>query len=559
MRKQSLSLKRRVFVRLLINTMAAVLLFYAIGLYLNSVGIENVRKDLQSAIDSETKYIASQLQREVVNLSGLGGELSADKDLLSYAIAYHALSDYQRVEKMKLLSNRLLHIKRYSNLVETAEILLPVIDRAIITDGSMYTTMDRDKWNGFSECLGQRSSAVCDLNGVMYLLNTKFLKNVPLFQVSIGISPERLQRQISTMSQAEGMLQAVLLRMDGTPYVGTEEALAQMARYTSEKGRSNSFASSADIPALGLRLWCGTPDDYAMQPLLRHRVWVWVLTLLAGVLLAVYLLYYRFFILRPINKLYDALHQAAETGQFHISPQHPDYDDMYAQFNTMMKNIESLAGEAYEERLRAQQAEVRQLQMQINPHFFYNTLFLIYRMAQAEGSDQIAKLSLNLSNYYRYITKLPEHDVSLREEIKHVSDYLEIQGMRFSPRVMVHIDPLPEEIADEHIPPLILQPIVENAFVHGVKDKASGGLVEVRFLCEGDRFGVTVYDNGGSMDVETVRSLDARLRAGQLHEGSALYNLYRRMELCYGSKYELKLNSVDQGLMVSIMFPRTWR
>lgn len=76
----------------------------------------------------------------------------------------------------------------------------------------------------------------------------------------------------------------------------------------------------------------------------------------------------------------------------------------------MMENLESLKAQVYEERLRAQQAEIRQLQMQINPHFFYNTLFMVYRMAQQDGNEDIARLSLNLSRYYRYITTIPEHD-----------------------------------------------------------------------------------------------------------------------------------------------------
>ena len=76
---------------------------------------------------------------------------------------------------------------------------------------------------------------------------------------------------------------------------------------------------------------------------------------------------------------------------------------------------------------------------------------------------------------------------------------------------------------------------------------------------EQDRFGVTVYDNGGTMDAESVRRLDERMRAGELAEGSALYNLYRRMELLYGDHYELKLESFADGLSVTILFPRTGR
>lgn len=99
-------------------------------------------------------------------------------------------------------------------------------------------------------------------------------------------------------------------------------------------------------------------------------MWVCLLTALALVLLVIYLTYFRRYILQPLDTIADSLRQAGETGHFHIDRSDAGFDDLYAQFNSMMENLESLKAQVYEERLRAQQAEIRQLQMQINPHFF---------------------------------------------------------------------------------------------------------------------------------------------------------------------------------------------
>ena len=559
MRKQPPTLRRRVFIRLLIITMAVVLLFYSIGLYLNSVGIANVRSDLQSANDAETRYIASQIQREVVNLTAFTQELGSDKALLRYSIGSGTMSDYQRIENVKMLSDKLLRIKRFSDLVESARIYLPQIKRVIVTDRIIYNDMEENEWARVNEIMAGRLQAMQEIDGDMNLLVAKYQRRNPMFVLQVSLSSRRLLEQVRQMA-SDANAELMLTRADGSQLVGTEEAAHLRAIWETQDGhsaREKFVGSSAYIQSLDLTLWCFSPSEAAMQPILRHRLWIWGLTLLAAGLLGAYLLYYRFSILRPINTLFESVHRAAETGEFHIDESDADFDDVYAQFNNMVARIESLAGQVYEERFRAQQAELRQLQMQINPHFFYNTLFMVYRMAQAEGSDTIAQISLNLSNYYRYITKLPEHDVPLRDEVKHIGNYLEIQGIRFAPRVAVHMDELPDEIADERIPPLILQPIVENAFVHGVKNKTSGGLVQVSFQMDEQRFGVSVHDNGGAMDEANVRELDKRMRAGELPEGSALYNLYRRMELSYGPKYELRMESVDQGLTISILFPRT--
>lgn len=530
MHKQPLGLNRRGFIRLLAITVAVVLVFYAIGLYLNHMGLQTLHGNMEALSERECSYIASQINLEVGNLITQCQELAADKELLRYVIAYPRLSDYQRIASISGLSDKLLRMKRSCDLLENAKILLPQIDRVISTEKSIYDTMDRSEYATFRQLVDGKLLRIAEHGNNLYMLCSSVTRGEPMFLISVCISPERLERRMRLLA-SENALDMTLYTPEGTVFfsAGTKNGLLSAGKEGSSllgvQGES-TFSAEAEIPLLHLTLRCvGTIADE----------------------------------LQPLDTIADSLRQAGETGHFHIDRSDAGFDDLYAQFNSMMENLESLKAQVYEERLRAQQAEIRQLQMQINPHFFYNTLFMVYRMAQQDGNEDIARLSLNLSRYYRYITTIPEHDVPLRDEVNHIRQYLEIQGMRFSPRVRVHMNELPEEIAQENIPPLILQPVVENAFVHGVKNKQSGGVVEVGFIMEQDRFGVTVYDNGGTMDAENVRRLDERMRAGELAEGSALYNLYRRMELLYGDHYELKLESFADGLSVTILFPRTGR
>ena len=205
---------------------------------------------------------------------------------------------------------------------------------------------------------------------------------------------------------------------------------------------------------------------------------------------------------------------------------------------------------------RAQKAELKQLQVQIDPHFLYHTLYLIYRIARSDGNAAIASLSLNLSNYYRYITKMPEQIVALRDEIRHVMNYLEIQKIRFAPRISIEAQELPAEIADERIPSLIIQPIVENAFQHGVKDCVKDGLVTLRYEVDSSWFSVIVSDNSGKMTDEKVAALWAAIQQGEVQESNALRNLYRRMQLYESSGHELVLKCVNGGLTAVLTFRR---
>ena len=222
----------------------------------------------------------------------------------------------------------------------------------------------------------------------------------------------------------------------------------------------------------------------------------------------------------------------------------------------MIDHIEQLASQLYEEKYRAKKAELKQLQMQIDPHFLYNTLYMIYRIAQSEDNRSIAKLSLNLSNYYRYISKMPEQIVPLRDEIRHVTNYLEIQRIRFEPRIRVEISALPEEIAGEMIPSLIIQPIVENAFQHGVRDLEQDGLVSLSYEVEPSLFRVIVSDNSGKMTEDSVRSLWAHVTDPASPDSSALCNLYRRLKLYENIGNALELRCMNGGLTAVLTFVR---
>ena len=151
MHKQPLGLNRRGFIRLLAITVAVVLVFYAIGLYLNHMGLQTLHGNMEALSERECSYIASQINLEVGNLITQCQELAADKELLRYVIAYPRFSAYQRIASISGLSDKLLRMKRSCDLLENAKILLPQIDRVISTEKSIYDTMDRSEYAIFRQ------------------------------------------------------------------------------------------------------------------------------------------------------------------------------------------------------------------------------------------------------------------------------------------------------------------------------------------------------------------------------------------------------------------------
>ena len=293
MHKQPLGLNRRGFIRLLAITVAVVLVFYSIGLYLNHMGLQTLHGNMEALSERECSYIASQINLEVGNLITQCQELAADKELLRYVIAYPRLSAYQRIASISGLSDKLLRMKRSCDLLENAKILLPQIDRVISTEKSIYDTMDRSEYATFRQLVDGKLLRIAEHGDNLYMLCSPVTRGEPMFLISVCISPERLERRMRLLA-SENALDMTLYTPEGTVFfsAGTKNGLLSAGKEGSSllgvQGES-TFSAEAEIPLLHLTLRCvGTIAD-ELQPLMRHRMWVCLLTALALVLLVIYL------------------------------------------------------------------------------------------------------------------------------------------------------------------------------------------------------------------------------------------------------------------------------
>ena len=547
------SLKKSAFLRLMVITFAAVLVFYAIGLSINVIGVQNVRNDMQEALQTHAEYAADQLNQDLERLKFFILEMNSDKQVLRFAFSHAVLTPWERQSFIKSLSAQEYLVKRSSDLVSSVQILFPQFARAIVTEQAQYADLDRKTWEELFSRTERGKVTFTEWNGSAWLLISRYDGSEPLMVIAFSVSPERLSARLEQLG-TDQKRDLVLVRPDGSVFAAGGEG---RRLYESREANKDLLTAEARLADTGLTLWDYTYIDEAMAPFAHYRRTLWLLTALALGLLGTYLVYYRRSIARPLNDLFDSMRQVELDGRYRIEAAgNSDYDDLYAEFNHMVDHLEQLSGQVYEERYRAQRAELKQLQMQIDPHFLYNTLYLIYRMAQTDGNRNIAHLAMNLSNYYRYITKMPEQVVRLRDEIAHVMNYLEIQRIRFSPRIRIEVDQLPAEIADEPIPSLIIQPIVENAFQHGVKDLDKDGLITLKYQVNEESFQVTVADNSGKMDQERAEMLWHRLNDPEDGNPSALRNLYRRLQLYEGADQVLDLKSVNKGLTATLTFQR---
>lgn len=231
-----------------------------------------------------------------------------------------------------------------------------------------------------------------------------------------------------------------------------------------------------------------------------------------------------------------------------------EFSFLSGRFNSMVEQIQMLIENVLMEKIHVREARLKQLQSQINPHFFYNCFSFITSMAKLDNMGAVVGMSHNLSRYYRYTTRQERDLVALSEEVEFVNHYLEIQKMRMS-RLRYEIN-IPPQMRKRELPPLVLQPLVENAVIHGIEPIAKEGLVRITGSCVGREMTLTVEDDGQGMTTEGIIDLENKLsRAMDEEMGCGLWNVHQRMRLRFGETSGLRISpSPLGGLQVTLQW-----
>ena len=218
-------------------------------------------------------------------------------------------------------------------------------------------------------------------------------------------------------------------------------------------------------------------------------------------------------------------------------------------------------------RLSNRQAQYLALQNQINPHFLYNTLEAIRGDALSAGMENIAAITEALATFFRYTISNMDNLVSLEEEISNAENYFAIQNYRFGDRIgmQVDIETGSEASRDFLIPKLTLQPIIENAIIHGLEYQVGPGMVSVHIATDGRRLAIEVTDDGVGMSESTLDEINRRLASPETVKGGdekariggiALINVDNRIKLLFGEQYGLRVSSIlGFGTRVEISLP----
>lgn len=303
-----------------------------------------------------------------------------------------------------------------------------------------------------------------------------------------------------------------------------------------------------------------------MENMPQFRQLVIMIAVATVIVLPIVFLVLRHIVMVPMQRLVSAMRRI-RSGDWEVRIESQAASDEFAivneTFNTMAKQIKELKIHVYEEQLHNQKTELKHLQLQINPHFFLNSLNIIYQLAQVHNFSHIQEMSLSLVRHFRYMFRSNASLVALKDEIAHTQNYLTIQRIRFPDTLDVAVT-VEDPCMGGLVPPLICQTFVENAIKHAV---SMDGTLHISIKAyvdweDASWMWLDIRDNGKGFDEDVLTKLDEGIDLGD-GEGNhiGIWNIRRRVRLLYAEE-EAGIyfsNAIDRGAVVQVRLPIIYR
>ncbi|GAE28837.1 sensor histidine kinase [Halalkalibacter hemicellulosilyticus] len=269
-------------------------------------------------------------------------------------------------------------------------------------------------------------------------------------------------------------------------------------------------------------------------------------------------------ITKPIRKLANEMEQVEKENfqtTTRLSNRTDEVGRLERSYSYMINRIKQLIDQEYKSEIEKKDAQLIALQSKVNPHFLYNTLQLIGDRAFANKGEQVYEIIQALSRMFRYVVKQQKTLVTISEEVNYLQHYLAIQKRRFVGKLTVEVY-VDEEAEEAELPVLTLQPIVENAFVHGFASSVDHWVLDISVQVVFDEVEIMITDNGKGLNEEKLQQVKERLRNSNQRpldqqDSIGVTNVDSRIKLLFGQEFGVEIeSSEDIGTSITIRIPK---
>ena len=533
-----------------------ILIFFIVGLIPLNIFAFYAHRVSRRYLDDKSVQLANgalqstaeRVERQLLSLYQRISKMMDSVSVVSLFRSDDSISRYQRGELINSIIGELRTVRLNHTLVDNITLVYPGLGFAISDIGYEHVIAESDL-----ELLRQQLSAspLFSDDRRFYSLVRRNVDNRTLYFIRVHLSSTALLREIETLrTQAE---EAVTFIANQSIVSDPKRAELVIGKPSNETDRNERVVLSATDQRQLFRIGFYSPLNYIFRDAKTvNFVFVLMIVLLILVVAALFIVVSRM-MSRPLRRIGQAL-DAAEEGNFAFSTGY-DRNDEFAtvieQMTRLFHSLDYLVKWTYNQEELIRSAQFKHLQSQIKPHFLFNAHFMLHRLIKSGNEESALALSAYIGHFFHYVTRDENEIVDLSEEVSHVRNYLEIQKMRFGSRLNVEFEPLSDSLSKVTVPKLILQPVVENCFVHGFEYQED---MHIRIIIKNSDIGVQIIvaDNGKQLSDEAIDNLSARL-SNPASESTGLVNVKRRLVLSSDIKGSVSVSRSDLGgLQVAI-------
>lgn len=562
--------KNTIFKQFIITFLLIVLPILICGCVLIIWQKNKIESEIEKNAQADVYYGMKRFEAEIESIKMLQYYLQNDDDLKKFVLQHEWMSSGEYYSIISDIRDRIDIFMESNECIENVDIFFPKIgimiskkngldDIAMDEYEALYQKVNDSKYPlriEKEEIFSTILSSYARIDGRTYVITDVNLSKDVIFD---GVLSQNLEATTNvllydyereTLLYLESEMEEAFVQTIESYVNKDKKDKTQTFRYNGEEyllvSRYSEYLNQAVYQ-------CSLKDDFLWEEKTGYLALI-IYVLFSGILAFTYPRTVKKIVTIPIYRLIDAFQGLANDKlEEQITYKASDeFNYLYDEFNRMVVRLKKLIDENYKSKLLVQEAELKQMQAQINPHFMYNTYFILHRMILDEDIEEAARLSEYLGIYMEYITHNSESEVLLTRELEHTKSYLEIQQIRFGGRMRLHIEEVPEEYQKLRVPRLILQPVVENYLKYGYEISEAQGELYVRFKKE--EKGISILIGGGCVAItsETIRDLQKRLNEQESGtQITGLINIHKRLKIYFGADSGVCLHREDDGRLIT--------
>jgi len=541
--------------------------------YTNQISVDVIEKELQEKSLKRLSFFAAQIDSTVNQLSVLSIALSRDPGLRGLSLNEAVPDDYEKLELQEEFIQKMSQLSATSSWMNRLSIYFPASRQVISSDyyglynEAFLEEMSRypaGEWAFKPDGAGGGFFAKLTWNPLLVHRTLKEARTI----VEVRFSSSSLVGMIRDYGYEENA--SLFFYREGYDPIYANASDSELGGVIMDEMKSGELGEEGNLTAtikgesyminfvkldsLGWYAVNYMPMKQVLTPILKSKYLFYaslVLMLIIGLLAAVALYkgvqYPIMLLLRGIQRIQTGTY----THRLTFKPRN-EFDYVFLKFNEMSDEIQRLIEKVHVENIRFRDAQLKHLQGQINPHFLANSLYFAKNMIAIGDKEAATSMIMNLASYYRYVTSLEHAMTTLEEELTLIDNYLTIQSLRLE-RFHYETD-VPKEMLGLEVPRLMIQPIVENAIIHGVEKTGLYGIIEISGRMKGAECEIIVDDNNAALADETIQKLQQKVeRPAQKDEGFGVWNVNQRLHYQFGPQSGLAFSrSPLGGLRVTI-------